>query len=79
MFCLTTQFTHFIYSYIATNIIMVKDHSDSERANTLPPLYRLLFSITARVLSYAPCHGQDNTYHGLYHTSCGALAETNRN
>ena len=35
MFYLTTHTTHFIYSY------MVKDHSDSEKGNPLPP-HRLL-------------------------------------
>ena len=55
---------------------MVKDHSDSEKGNTLPP-HRLLLSIlTARVLLYAPSHRQDNTYHGLCYTSFGALAGT---
>ena len=38
MFYLTTHSTHFIYGY------MVKDHSDSERGNPLPP-HRLLFPI----------------------------------
>ena len=41
---------------------MVKDDSDSEKGNPLPPLgysYRL----TARVLLYAPSYRQDNTYH----------------
>ena len=52
---------------------MVKDHSDSERGNPLLP-HRLLFPITARVLLYASSHRQDNTYHGLCYTSCGALA-----
>ena len=58
---------------------MVKDHSDSEKGNLLPP-HRLLLSInskgslTARVLLYAPYHRQDNTYHGLCYTSHGALA-----
>ena len=32
---------------------MVKDHSDSERGNPLLP-YRLLLTLTARVLLYAP-------------------------
>ena len=50
---------------------MVKDHSDSEKGNPLPP-HRL----TARVLLYAPSHRQDNTYHGLCYTSRGALAGT---
>ena len=34
------------------------------------------FRLTARVLLYAPSHRQDNTYHGLCYTSCGALAGT---
>ena len=51
---------------------MVKDHSDSEKGNPLPP-HRLLLSIRARDLLYAPSHRQDNTYHGLCYTSCGAL------
>ena len=44
---------------------MVKDHSDSEKGNLLPP---------HRVLLYAPSHRQDSTYHGLCYTSHGALA-----
>ena len=54
---------------------MVKDQVDSEKENPLPPIgysYRL----TARVLLYAPSHRQDNTYHDLCYTSCGALAGT---
>ena len=51
---------------------MVKDHSDSERGNPLG----YSFWLTARVLLYAPSHRQDNTYHGLCYTSCGALAGT---
>ena len=47
---------------------MVKDHSDSERGNLLPP-HRLLFL-------YASSHRQDNTYHGLCYTRRGALAGT---
>ena len=42
---------------------MVKDHSDSERGNPLPP-HRLLFLISSK----------DNTYNSLCYTSCGALA-----
>ena len=34
MFYLTTHSTHFIYSYMASEI--GKDHSDSERGNPLP-------------------------------------------
>ena len=44
---------------------MIKDHSDSEKRNPLPP-HRLLF----------PSHRQDSTYHGLCYTSRGALAGT---
>ena len=32
------------------------------------------FRLTARVLLYASSHRQDNTYHGLWYTSRGALA-----
>ena len=34
------------------------------------------YRLTARILLYAPSHRQDNTYHGLCYTSCGALAGT---
>ena len=54
---------------------MIKDHSDSEKGNPLPP-HRLLYRLTPRVLLYAPSHRQDNTYHGLCYTSHGALAGT---
>ena len=52
---------------------MVKDHSDSERGNPLPP-HRLLLSINSKVFLYAQSHRQDNTYHGLCYTSRGSLA-----
>ena len=54
---------------------MVKDHSDSEKGNPLPP-HRLLLSINSKGFLYAPSHRQDNTYHGLCYTSRGALAGT---
>ena len=54
---------------------MVKDHSDSERGNPLPP-HGLLFLISSKVFLYAPSHRQDNTYHSLCYTSHGALAGT---
>ena len=56
---------------------MVKDHSDSERGNSLPP-HGLLFPIS-RFLLYASSHRQDNTYHTLCYTSRGALARTRNN
>ena len=54
---------------------MAKDHSDNERRNPLPP-HGLLFPLAARVILYVPPHKQNITYHGLYYTSCGALAGT---
>ena len=47
MFYLTTHSTHCIYGYMASDIIMVKDHSDSEKGNPLPP-HRLLLSINSK-------------------------------
>ena len=67
IYYLTTHSTHFILHFY-----MVKDHSDSERGNLLPPHGRL----TARFFLYAPSHRQDSTYHGLCYTSRGALAGT---
>ena len=45
MFYLMTHSTHFIYSYMASD--MVKDHSDSERGNLLLP-HGLLFPISSK-------------------------------
>ena len=65
MFYLTTHSTHFILRLYGVGH-MVKDHSDSERGNPLPP-HRLLFPINSR---------QDSIYHGLCYISRGALAGT---
>ena len=48
MFYLTMHSTHFIYGYMASDIChdMVKDQSDSERGNPLPP-HGLLFPINS--------------------------------
>ena len=46
MFYLTMHSTHFIYGYMASDI-WVKDHSDSEKGNLLPP-YRLLLPISSK-------------------------------
>ena len=43
MFYLAMHSTHFISGYIASDIIMVKDHSDSKKGNPLLPLHGLLF------------------------------------
>ena len=45
VFYLTTHSTHFIYGYMASD--MVKNHSDSERENLLPP-HGLLFPINSK-------------------------------
>ena len=71
MFYLTTYSTHFIYGYMASDIwlrtiLIVRKET---RCCHIGYSYRL----TARVLLYAPSHRQDNTYHGLCYTSCGAL------
>ena len=67
-FYLTSHSTHFIYGY------MVKDHSDSEKGNPLPP-HRLLFPVNSKgsFICNIP-HRQDSTYHGICYTSRGALA-----
>ena len=57
---------------------MVKDHSDSERGNPLPPLNVLLFPISNKGSFYAPSQRQDSTYNGLCYTSHGALAVTRK-
>ena len=74
MFYLTTHSTHFIYGYMASDIwlrtiLIVRKET---RCRHIGYSYRL----TARVLLYAPSHRQDNTYHGLWYTSHGALAGT---
>ena len=74
MFYLTTHSTHFIYSYMASDIwlrtiLIVRKKT---RCRHIGYSYRL----TARVLLYAPSHRQDNTYHSLCYTSHGALAGT---
>ena len=72
MFYLTTHSTHFIYGYMASDIwlrtiLIVRKET---RCCHIGYSYRL----TARVLIYAPSHRQDNIYHGLCYSSCGALA-----
>ena len=62
MFYLTTQSTHFIYGYMASD----RDHSDSERGNSLP-----------QGIFYMH-HPIDMIAHitANYYTSCGTLAGT---
>ena len=56
---------------------MVKDHSDSEKGNPLPP-HGLLFPINSKVFFICTIHRQDSTYHGLCYTSRGALGGMRR-
>ena len=74
MFYLTTHSTHFIYSYMASDIwlrtILIV------RKETCCRHIGYSYRLTARVLLYAPSHRQDNTYHGLCYTSRGTLAGT---
>ena len=74
MFYLNRTQHIFIYGYMASDIwlrtiLIVRKET---RCRHIGYSYRL----AARVLLYAPSHRQDNTYHGLCYTSCGALAGT---
>ena len=73
-FYLTTHSTHFIYSYMASDIwlrtiLIVRKETRCRHIG-------YSFRLTARVLIYAPSHRQDSTYHGLCYTSLGARAGT---
>ena len=73
MFYLMTHSTHFIYSYMASDIwlrtiLIVRKETHCRHIG-------YSFQLTARVLLYAPSHRQDSTHHSLCYTSCGALAE----
>ena len=72
MFYLTTHSTHFIYTYMASDIwlriiLIVRKET---RCRHMGHSYRLI----ARVLLYTSSYRQDSTYHGLCYTSRGALA-----
>ena len=54
---------------------LVKDQSESETVNPLPPLHGLLFLISSKGLLYALFHSQDSSHKGLSGTSRGALTE----
>ena len=76
MFYLTTHSTHFMYGYMASRH-MVKNDSDSERGNPLPP-HGLLFPISSKGFFYIhhPTDSIAHTTHGLCYTSRGARAGT---
>ena len=71
MFYLTTHSIHFILRLYGVEH-MVKNHSDSERGNTLPQLYVLIFPIITKSLYIY------NKY-DLSYTSRGTLAGTKNN
>ena len=54
---------------------MVKDHSDSEKGNPLPP-HRLVFPINSKGSFICTIPQKDSTYHGLCYTSRGTLVGT---
>ena len=64
MFYLTTHSTHFMYSYMASDIwlrtILIV------REETCCGHIGYSFRLATRVLLYAPSHRQDSTYHGLW-------------
>ena len=74
MFYLTTHSTHFILRLYGVGQ-MVKDHSDSESGNPLPP-YGLLFPINSKGSFICTIPQTGYTYHGLCYTSRGTLAGT---
>ena len=55
---------------------MVKDHSDSERGNPLPP-HGLLFKTSSKgsFICIIPKYEKNNRYHSLCYTSRGALVK----
>ena len=65
MFYLTMHSTHFIYGYMASD--MVKE----TRCHHMGYSFRL----TARVLLYEPSYRQDSTYHSLSYTSRSSIGE----
>ena len=69
-----THSTHFIYSYMASDIwlrtiLIVWKETRCHHIG-------YSFQLAARVLLYAPSHRQNSTYHGLCYTNRGALAGT---
>ena len=62
-----THSTHFIYGYMASDIWLRTILIGRKETSCRHIGYS--FSLTARVLLYAPSHRQDSTYHGLCYTS----------
>ena len=63
MFYLTTNSTHFIYGYMASDIWLRTNLIARKETRCRHIGYS--FRLTARLLLYAPSHRQDSTYHGL--------------
>ena len=61
MFYLTTHSTHFTCSHMASDIILVKDHSDRKRGNSLMQ-HELLFPISKKRFFYVH-HPTDRITH----------------
>ena len=72
MFYLTTHSTHFIYGYMASDIMVMDTQIAREETHCHHMGYS--FRLAAMVLLYASSHRHDNTYHDLWYTSRGALA-----
>ena len=84
MFYLTTHSTHFTNGYMASDIIMVKEHSDSEKGNALSP-HGLLFpsikihSILGILVFWSCTPVLTTTKSTCYRLSCYFTIEVNTN
>ena len=69
-----TDSTHFIYSYMASDIWYRTTQIAREKTHLCHMGYS--FRLAARLCLYASSHRQDSTYHCLCYTSRGAMAGT---
>ena len=74
MFYLTTHSTHFIYSYMVSDILWLRTILIVRKETSCRHI-DYSFRLTARVLLYAPSHRQDSTYHGLCYTVVDHMLE----
>ena len=75
MYYLTTQSTHFIYGYMASDIWLRTIQRAKEKTRCRHYM-GYSFRLAARVLLCAPSHKQGSAYHGLCDTSRGAMSAT---
>ena len=68
IFYLTTHSTHFIYGYMASDIIWQRTTQIASKETRCRHM-GYSFRVAARVILYPSSHRQDNTYHGLLHQS----------